>query len=137
MPSIFQQQSNYAQGVNRIFLFARTSPTNNLGGVVPIPVPSGAGVLGGSEVIGTSLQHVKIVVPSGPIDVQFPHGLTRGGSIGTPDGTRYAPTAVWCIQELAEASTPSAVYAVVWSKTNPGVITIAFSAAGTWHVYYA
>ena len=137
MPSIFQQQSNPYGQPPRILLEAQTLQSNILTGVVATPVPTGAGVLGGSEIIGTSLQHVKIVVPSGPTDVQFVHGLTSGGSIGNPSGTRYAPTAVWAIQELAEGSSPSGVYAVVWSKTNAGVITMSFSASGTWHVFYA
>lgn len=137
MPSVFQQQINPLTNRNRAYLLGSSIQSNILSGVVATPVPTGAGVLGGSEIPGVSIQHVKIVVPSGPTDVQFVHGLTMGGSIGAPSGTRYAPTAVWCIQELSEGSSPSGVYAVVWSKTNAGVITIAFSSAGTWHVYYA
>lgn len=147
MPSIFQQQSNAFSQPPRILLEAQTLQSNILGGVVPTPVPSGtgqgSGTLGGTEVIGTSWQHVTIVVPAGPIDVQFPHGLTRGGITPPASGSslgqlenRYAPTAIFAIQELAEGSSPTAVYAVVWSKTNAGVITMSFSATGTWDVFY-
>lgn len=104
--------------------------SNQLTGVVAIaavPATTPANPVGGSEIIGTSVQHVKITLPTtvSGVTVQFSHGLG------------YTPTQVWAIMEQAEGSTPSAFYNVIWSKVTSTTISMQFSVTGVWHVFYS
>ena len=109
------------------FAGAETIQSNNLSGVGVTTVGASGNDPNGGISGGGNFGHVTVVVPTGPVTVQFPHNLS------------YAPTVVFAIPEQAEGGTPASIYGVVWSKVTgaSGTIAINFSSTGTWDVYFA